>query len=111
MCVKNLTHCLHGVEYSPFAATATVGVKQSVAPYWEEVLCVNTISNIIRIYTLRIKANVSCVADYRDSRFFRILFSIYFNLVAVFSFVSLTVEIFCCQCTDKILCLSCSLSD
>jgi hypothetical protein len=62
-CVKNLTHCLHRVEHSPLVAAATICVIQNVTPYWEELLCVNTISNMIRIYTLKIKTNISCVAD------------------------------------------------
>jgi hypothetical protein len=61
--VRNFTHLHQCVDHSPFAAPATVGVKQNVTPYWEEVLCVNTISNMIRIYTLKIKVNISCVAD------------------------------------------------
>jgi len=36
---------------------------QNVTRVWEKVLYVNTISNMIRIYTLEMKANVGCVAD------------------------------------------------
>jgi len=62
-CVKNLTHFLQCAKHSPFATPATICVKQDVTPYWEKVLCVNTISNMIRISTLKIKVNISCVAD------------------------------------------------
>jgi hypothetical protein len=108
-CMNNLAPCLRGAAHSPIAAPATTWVKQNVTPWLRgSTVCEYDFQYDENLH-VKNKSKFRLCCRFKGRLIFRILFSIHLNFIALFSFVSLAVEIFCCECTDKMLRLSCSL--